>query len=61
LAAAGRSNGEIATELVLSVRSVEDRLQRVYEKLGICTRAASSQALNLTSPWEGIHQLVKTN
>jgi len=61
LAAAGRSNKEIANELVLSVRSVENRLQRVYEKLGICTRAALSQALDLTAPWEGVHQLVKTN
>jgi hypothetical protein len=49
-----------ATELVLSVRSVENRLPRVSEKLGTCTRAALSQALNLTSPWEGVHQLVKT-
>jgi hypothetical protein len=24
-------------------------------------RAALSQALNLTSPWEGVHRLVKTN
>jgi hypothetical protein len=50
-----------ATELVLSVRSVENRLQRVHEKLGICTRAALARALDLTAPWEGVHQLVKTN
>jgi len=61
LAAAGHSNKEIATELVLSVRSIENRLQRVYEKLGICTRAALAQALDLTAPWEGVHQLAKTN
>jgi ATP/maltotriose-dependent transcriptional regulator MalT len=38
LAAAGRSNQEIADELVLSVRTVGNRLQRVYEKLGISRR-----------------------
>jgi DNA-binding CsgD family transcriptional regulator len=61
LAAAGRSNKEIATELVLSVRSVENRLQRVYEKLGICARTALAQALDLSAPWEDVHQLVKTS
>jgi DNA-binding CsgD family transcriptional regulator len=39
LAAAGRSNKEIAAHLVLSTRTVENRLQRVYEKLGIAGRA----------------------
>lgn len=39
LAAAGRSNKEIAAQLVLSTRTVENRLQRVYEKLGISGRA----------------------
>jgi hypothetical protein len=31
------------------VRSVENRLQRVYEKLGISTRAALPHALSLGS------------
>ena len=53
LAAAGRSNKDIADELVLSVRSVENRLQRVYEKLGIKSRAALPQALNFVGD-EGI-------
>ena len=39
LAAGGRSNKEIAAHLVLSTRTVENRLQRVYEKLGISGRA----------------------
>jgi DNA-binding CsgD family transcriptional regulator len=39
LAAAGRSNKDIAAHLVLSTRTVENRLQRVYEKLGIAGRA----------------------
>jgi DNA-binding CsgD family transcriptional regulator len=39
LAAAGRTNREIAAELQLSVRTVDNRLQRVYAKLGISKRA----------------------
>jgi DNA-binding CsgD family transcriptional regulator len=53
LAAAGHSNKAIADELVLSVRSVENRLQRVYEKLGICSRAALPSALNLIASARG--------
>ena len=39
MAAAGRSNKEIAAELELSVRTVENHQQRTYEKLGISSRA----------------------
>lgn len=39
LAARGRTSKQIAEELVLSVRTVENRLQRVYQKLGIRKRA----------------------
>jgi len=35
LAAAGRSNKQIAADMCLSVRTVENRLQRVYEELGV--------------------------
>jgi DNA-binding CsgD family transcriptional regulator len=45
LAAAGRSNREIAEELYLSTRTVENRLQRVYEKLGISGRTEVHEAL----------------
>jgi DNA-binding CsgD family transcriptional regulator len=38
LAAAGKSNRQIAEELVLSIRTVENRLQHVYEKLGVRSR-----------------------
>ena len=38
LAAGGRTNKEIARQLVLSSRTVENRLQRVYVKLGISGR-----------------------
>jgi DNA-binding CsgD family transcriptional regulator len=46
LAARGYSNKAIAEELVLSVRSVENRLQRTYEKLGINSREELQSALS---------------
>ncbi|KMV20796.1 hypothetical protein ACT16_20020 [Mycobacterium heckeshornense] len=46
LAAAGRSNKEIATGLCLSVRTVESYLQAVYEKLGISSRGALAGLLS---------------
>jgi DNA-binding CsgD family transcriptional regulator len=39
LVAAGRSNKDVAAELVLSVKTVEVTLTRVYEKLGVRSRA----------------------
>ncbi|HET9610896.1 MAG TPA: AAA family ATPase [Acidimicrobiales bacterium] len=45
LAAGGRSNKEIAEQLYLSSRTVENRLQRVYEKLGISGRTELAEAL----------------
>jgi len=45
LAAAGLPNKEIAARLSVSVRTVENHLQRVYEKLGVARRADLSQAL----------------
>jgi DNA-binding CsgD family transcriptional regulator len=44
-AAAGRSNKEIASDMYLSVRTVESHLQRVYEKLGISGRHELADAL----------------
>ena len=38
LVAAGRSNRDVAAELVLSVKTVEVTLTRVYEKLGVRSR-----------------------
>lgn len=38
MAAGGRSNRQIADQLVVSVRTVENHLQRVYDKLGISSR-----------------------
>jgi DNA-binding NarL/FixJ family response regulator len=45
LAARGYSNKAIAAELVLSVRTVENRLQHVYEKLAVSGRAELADAL----------------
>jgi len=45
LAAAGRSNPEIAESLLLSRKTVENYLHRVYEKLGISGRAELAAAL----------------
>lgn len=39
LAVSGRTNREIAEELQLSVRTVDNRLQRIYAKLGISRRS----------------------
>jgi DNA-binding CsgD family transcriptional regulator len=46
LAAAGRTNKQIAEELFLSVRTIENHLQRVYEKLGVRSRTELAAALS---------------
>lgn len=45
LAATGLANKAIAARLSVSVRTVENQLQRVYEKLGVARRADLAQAL----------------
>jgi len=44
-AASGRSNKQIAADGNVSVRTVENHLQRVYEKLGISSRRELADAL----------------
>jgi DNA-binding NarL/FixJ family response regulator len=45
LAAAGRSNREIADVLVISVRTVESHLAATYRKLGVRSRVQLATAL----------------
>jgi DNA-binding NarL/FixJ family response regulator len=45
MAAAGSSSREIAAELYLSVRTVDNHLQNIYGKLGITTREQLANAL----------------
>jgi len=47
LAAQGRSSPAIAAELGISVRTVEGRLQRAYEKLDVHSRDALAEVLDL--------------
>jgi DNA-binding CsgD family transcriptional regulator len=47
LAASGRSNKQIAEDLTVSVRTIENRLQHVYGKLGISSRAELAGALDM--------------
>ena len=50
LAALGLSSRQIAERLVVSVRTVDNHLQRVYRKLGIARRA---ELPGLVSPRPG--------
>jgi DNA-binding CsgD family transcriptional regulator len=50
LAAAGRSNREIAGELFISERTVEANLTRAYRKLGVRSRTQLARRLPLTEP-----------
>jgi DNA-binding CsgD family transcriptional regulator len=45
MAAAGASSREIGDKLFLSVRTVDNHLQRVYAKLGVSSRSALADAL----------------
>jgi DNA-binding NarL/FixJ family response regulator len=45
LAAQGQSSKDIAARLVLSARTVDNHLQRVYDKLGVNSRQALADAL----------------
>jgi DNA-binding NarL/FixJ family response regulator len=45
LAARGLTNREIADNLYLSPRTVENHLQRVYDKLGVSSREQLDDAL----------------
>jgi DNA-binding NarL/FixJ family response regulator len=42
LVASGRTNREIAAELFLSVRTVDRHVSRIFQKLGVSSRAAAA-------------------
>jgi DNA-binding NarL/FixJ family response regulator len=48
----GRSNKEVAAELVVTVRTVESNLTRVYRKLGVRSRAELVRRLSARDPEE---------
>lgn len=50
LAASGRSSRSIADELVVSVRTIDSHLARVYAKLGISTRRDLAKVFGLAEP-----------
>jgi DNA-binding NarL/FixJ family response regulator len=45
LAASGRSSREIASALYVSVRTVDNHLQRTYSKLGVTSREELGESL----------------
>ena len=49
LVSAGRTNREIADELVLSVRTVDRHVSRIFEKLGVKSRIAAASAFERAS------------
>jgi len=51
LVAAGRTSGEIATELFISTRTAEHHIQNIYTKLGVSNRAAATR-------WAVTHRVV---
>jgi DNA-binding NarL/FixJ family response regulator len=46
LVANGKSNREVAAELVLSVKTIEHHLGRIYQKLGISSRTQLTRHLS---------------
>jgi DNA-binding CsgD family transcriptional regulator len=60
MAAAGAPSREIAGQLFLSTRTVDNHLLRVYAKLGIAGRAELATALRAVSESNGVEPLVRT-
>jgi DNA-binding NarL/FixJ family response regulator len=45
LVGGGMTNRQIASELYLSVRTIDRHMSRIFEKLGVSSRAAAASAL----------------
>jgi DNA-binding CsgD family transcriptional regulator len=56
LAAAGRSNKEIAGQLCISIRTAEGRLLRAFHKLGVASRTELAEALEADAVAAGGHE-----
>jgi DNA-binding CsgD family transcriptional regulator len=54
LVARGRSSKEVAADLVLSVRTIDNHLANVYAKLGVAGRAQLAPALGLVDASAGV-------
>lgn len=54
LAAAGRTNPEIADELGISINTVKLRLKQAFERLGVYNRTALGAMLRRLAPLDGI-------
>ena len=50
LAACGHTNRQVAAQLFISPRTVEDNLARVYRKLGVSSRAELGAAMTRREP-----------
>jgi DNA-binding NarL/FixJ family response regulator len=46
----GRTNRQIADELYLSVRTVDRHMSRIFDKLGVSSRAAATSAFERSRP-----------
>ncbi|MCU0494981.1 MAG: LuxR C-terminal-related transcriptional regulator [Chloroflexaceae bacterium] len=60
LAAQGLRDEEIATRLCVSIRTVQNHMQRVYDKLGVRNRMAAIRQLEATPPAAGYPRRVQT-
>ena len=50
LVAAGRTNREVASELVLSIKTIESHLGRIYTKLGVRSRVELANLWSARDP-----------
>lgn len=54
----GKTNRQIAEELYLSVRTVDRHVSRIFDKLGVSSRAAAASLLARSQPIEQTSEAV---